>query len=96
MFRPVVTKASIRTAAVLGWLATVATGMAMLSAYASTPGAPLHGWRKAARQARWGRTGPTGSPGRGRTPACPPSRRSARQRGVGLREGRPALGPERA
>jgi hypothetical protein len=40
MFRRVVTKTFIRTLAVLGWLATVVTGMAMLSAYASTPGAP--------------------------------------------------------
>ncbi len=30
----------IRTAAVLGWLAAVGTGMAMLAAYAHTPGAP--------------------------------------------------------
>ena len=40
MFHRVVTKAWFRAAAVLGWFATVATGMAMLSAYASTPGAP--------------------------------------------------------
>ena len=42
MFRRVVTNPFILSAAVLGWLATVATGMAMLSAYANTPGAPAH------------------------------------------------------
>jgi len=42
MFRRVVTNPYILSAAVLGWLATVATGMAMLSAYANTPGAPAH------------------------------------------------------
>jgi hypothetical protein len=42
MFRRILTKGSVATAAVLAWLATVATGMAMLSAYASTPGAPAN------------------------------------------------------
>jgi hypothetical protein len=40
MFPRVSTKAWFGLAAVLAWLATVATGMAMLSAYAGVPGAP--------------------------------------------------------
>ncbi len=46
MFPRVVTKASICTVAVLAWLATVATGMAMLSSYASTPGTPANAPRE--------------------------------------------------
>lgn len=47
MVRRIVRKgAVIRTAAVLGWLATVIGGMAMLAAYAGTPGEPARAPRE--------------------------------------------------